>query len=347
MEKFNLTELNDTEIINLFFNKPVVSCEIKNTSHGEIDFREAMIVQLVSGEKFVIKLADNSFTFPDRIRMWQKCAADYRRLGYYAPKIYADKTGEFPVVRYKEHTCVVYAEEFAKFSYENVAARGLASSKYLNEILTMTAKIAQLHADYAEYLSGYCLFGLFAPDDEEDEVMGVAREWKQYAETLPVQFQSQVKRIWTLWTENRNALQAIYDALPTSIFQADLNSSNTLIDHEGKFAGVFDFNLCGKDVLLNYLFREINWDDNETELELLKSAVAVVSRSYHFSPAEKAAAIQIYRCVKPLWYTKLMRLKKAGENLTSVQACLDETEYALTREIDFFPKMTERENTDR
>ena len=74
----DFNELNCNEIAKLFFDEPVVSCNVKNTSHGEADFREALIVQLASGSKFVIKLADNSFTAPDRIRMWQRCAADYR-----------------------------------------------------------------------------------------------------------------------------------------------------------------------------------------------------------------------------------------------------------------------------
>ncbi len=343
MKKFDFKELNCEEIEMLFFDQPITSCEIKNTSHGETDFREALLVQLASGEKFVVKLADNSFTVPDRIRMWQRCAADYRRLGYYTPEILADRLGEFPTVRYKGHNCVVYAEEFAKYAYEDTAARGLASSKYFNEILTMTAKAAALRSDYAEFPSGYCLFSCFAPDDEEDEVMENAREWKRYAESLPAIFQTQTERIWTLWSENREALRAVYSTLPTSIFQADLNSSNTLIDEDGGFAGVFDFNLCGRDVLLNYIFREIYWYDDEQEIDLLRSAIAIIGKQYAFSQAEKDAALMIYRCVKPLWYTKLMRLKQAGGDLSAIQSCLEQTELALTREIDFFSGTVQQE----
>lgn len=336
MKKFALTEVDCAAIVKLFFDERVTSCDIKNTSHGETDFREALIVQLESGNKFVIKLADNDFTFPDKIKMWQRCSQEYRKLGYYAPAILPDKAGMFPTVRYKEHDCVVYAEEYSKYAYEDTAGRGVASSKHFNEILTMTAKIANLHSDYAAYPSGYCLFECFSPSDEEDEVMGNAREWEMYAETLPTTFQPQVERIWALWNENRNALQVIYSELPTSIFQADLNSSNVLINDSGGFAGVFDFNLCGKDVLLNYLFREINWEDDETELELLRSAIAIVRKEYDFSPEEKNAALKIYRCVKPLWYTKMIRLKKAGNDQAAIAACLEQTELALTRDIDFF-----------
>ncbi len=71
--------------------------------------------------------------------------------------------------------------------------------------------------------------------------------------------------------DNRNELEQIYFKLPTSVFQADLNSTNLLLDDNGRFAGVFDFNLCGRDVFLNYLFREIHWQyDEEYLLETLK-----------------------------------------------------------------------------
>ena len=332
----DFNELNCNEIAKLFFDEPVVSCNVKNTSHGEADFREALIVQLASGSKFVIKLADNSFTAPDRIRMWQRCAADYRDLGYYTPRILADKSGEFPTVRYKGHDCAVYAEDFAKYTYEDASANGLAASKYFNDILIMTAKVAALHSDYAEYPSGYCLFECFAPDDEEEEVLENAWEWKRYAETLPEEFHLLIEEIWTLWNENREALNRVYHTLPTSIFQADLNSSNTLIDENENFVGVFDFNLCGRDVLLNYTFREIYWYDDEIEIELMRSAVAVMSDFYSFSQVEKDTALMIYRCVKPLWYTKLMRLKKAGNDVSAIRTCLEQTRLALTRDIDFF-----------
>ena len=99
---------------------------------------------------------------------------------------------------------------------------------------------------------------------------------------------------------------------------------------------MFDFNLCGRDVLLNYVFREIYWYDDEIEIELMRSAVAVMSDFYSFSQVEKDTALMIYRCVKPLWYTKLMRLKKAGNDVSAIRTCLEQTRLALTRDIDFF-----------
>ena len=78
-------------------------------------------------------------------------------------------------------------------------------------------------------------------------------------------------------------MELIYHKLPTSVFSADLNTSNILLDEQGKFVGVYHFNLCGKDVFLNYLFREIY----------------------------------------------------SGDDIEAINACLDKTEFAQTRMIDF------------
>ena len=63
-------ELANSELISifqLFFDKLPYQYEIINTSHGDTDFREAIIVEWNSGEKYVIKLSDNDFTFPEKI----------------------------------------------------------------------------------------------------------------------------------------------------------------------------------------------------------------------------------------------------------------------------------------
>lgn len=324
-------------IVSLFFEENIFVSEIKNTSHGENDFRETVILRTESGNKFVIKLADNDFTFAEKIKMWQRCAEEYRSIGYYTPAILESKSGDFPIVQYKGHRCVAYAEEFSEYSCVDDAGNGIASSKFKNEILTMTAKIANLYSDYTAYPSGYCLFERFSPSDQNDEVMDNALEWKGCAEMLPSEFQPQVQRIWNLWCKNRAELQEIYHQLPTSVFQADLNSSNILIDEKGSFVGVYDFNLSGKDVLLNYLIREMNWpDDDEEELNLIKSAIKIVESVYTFSMIEKYAALMLYRCIKPLWWTRVQRLKKAANDYSAIQECLDKVESMLTRNVDFF-----------
>ena len=197
----------------------------------------------------------------------------------------------------------------------------------------MTARVAARHFDYSPYPSGYCLFETFCPSDKTDEVLENALAWREYALTLPDEFRERTDRIWRLWTDNRAALEKIYHRLPSSVFQADLNLTNILVDDDGRFAGVYDFNLCGRDVFLNYLMRE-------NASSGIREALRISSGAYRFSEAEIEAAPMMYRCLKPLWFTRLEALKKLGDDRRAVAAFLEETERSLTDPLDFRDDMT-------
>lgn len=340
-KKVNMTDYKEFErelfdVFRSFFDDIPVSFETINTSRGDKDFREAVIAVFESGERFVVKLSDNDFTDPEKIKMWRRTASEYRGLGYYCPKIMPDKTGNYPFVNYKGHCCVAYAEEYSPYRFADSFDKSKVSAEeYTREAWIMTAKVASEYFSYTDAPSGYCLFDVFCPSDETDEVLENALEWKKYSRTLPEEFQAQAQRIWGLWTENRKALEPVYRTLPTSVFQADLNPGNLLLDESGKFVGVCDFNLCGREVFLNYLFRETFHYDYKRELNAIFLALKISSEYYRFSAAEKQAALMLYRCIKPLWFDKLERLKQLSGNPDAVRAYLHETENSLTEEIDF------------
>ena len=339
MDKWQQATQEIQDIFSLFFDETIISCRLINTSINDSDLRETVIAKTSSGGRWVIKLADNDFTFPERIKVWQRTVQEYLDLGYYCPKILCDKTGAFPAIEYKGHSCVAYAEEYSK--YAPIEEREHGDSERGNalfaschkDIWSMTAKVAAKHLDYTEYPSGYCMFETFCPSDETDEVLENALCWKEYADTLPGEFGSQVQRIWRLWNDNRAALEKVYKKLPASVFQADLNKTNILIDDNGRFAGVYDFNLCGKDVFLNYLMRE-NLGDFEAEIKAICDALKTASEYYHFSDIEKDSALMLYRCIKPLWFTRVDRLKTCRGDNKATKELLDKTEHYLTADID-------------
>ena len=322
----------------LFFSRAPVSAELIDSSRGDADFRNTLIFTAADGEKQVLKIVSNDFTFPEKIRMWQRTIEEYLALGYYCPRIFADKQGGFPEVSFRNHNCVAYAEEYSKYrSLEDRTEDGERSTDagaYAEEVWSMTAKIAAKKLYYTEYPSAYCLYTTFSPSEEADEVLENALDWRRTAGSLPDEFSEQVQRIWELWRGNREALEPLYAKLPTSVFQADLNATNLLVDEEGRFKGICDFNLSGKDVFLNYLMRE-NYGDFEAEIEKIRRALRIACRYYTFSEEEKAAALPLYRCLKPLWFIRVEDLREAGDDREAIRRCLDRTEHYLTEDIDF------------
>ena len=329
-----------TSTFSLFFDDiPIVIRKI-DTGHGDNDFRETVIIETDLGNKYVMKLADNDFTFPEKIGVWKRTVKEYQKLGYYCPRIYHDKSGIFPVIDFCGHKCVVYAEEYAPFhpasnrDSDDKSQNKTLYESYKQDVWKMTARVAAQYFDYTEHPSAYCLFESFCPSDKTDEVLENALAWKDYADTLPLEFKEQVERIWRLWTDNRTALEPIYKQLPTSIFQADLNPTNILLDDKNRFVGVYDFNLCGRDVFLNYLMRE-NFSDFQNELTMICDALRIAKDYYQFSDLEKDTALILYRCLKPLSFIGLESLKELGNDSKAIRAFLDETEYYLTAQIDF------------
>ena len=324
-------QYDENTIVGLFGLDGVKEIRTVDTCHGDDDFREAVFVTTADGRRLVIKVAGNAFTTPESVGMWQRCADEYRKLGYYTPGIFAAEGGEFPLVDYKGHRCVAYAEEYSRYE----SAANVTDPRYLfDDLYIMTARVAAKRFDYTDIPSGYTMFDLY-PGDEMDEVTCNALDFKEYCETLPECFREQTDRMFRRWEENRRELEKIYRELPRSVFQADFNKTNVLIDSDGRFVGIYDFNLAGRDVFLNYLFREILGRTMEEELAEILRALRIVKKYYTFSEEEIAAAPLIYRCVKPLWFCPVDDLKNAGTDRAAIQKQLDEMEYAQVREIDF------------
>lgn len=351
----SLLIIEQREIARLFREEEPVNITVKNSSHGEEDFREALLVEY-EDEKIVIKLAENGFTDEEHLMMWMTIAEKYKELGYYCPQFIKALDGTFPKVSYNGHNCIVYAEEYSKYrsadelikdKYQESGLMEEGYYSFLRDVVLMNARVAAKHYDFTGLPSGYCMFETFEPGDECDEVAEDATKWKQVADKLPEQFREQVERIWNNWLEARKQLRDIYDDLPTSVFQADINDTNVLLDEDGKFQGVYDFNIGGKEVFLNLIFREApyvstrGWDafyQPDHFINCIKRVLQISAEVYEFNELETQAAPLLYRCIKPLYWYSTELLKKAGNDENEIQSCLDFIEYEQMRELDFWEK---------
>ncbi len=345
-----------SEIFRLFAPEQPREYETIDSSRGDGDFRLAVVARWAPGvlppelgDRMVIKLADNGFTDPERIGLWARLSGEYRSRGYWCPRILGTLAGEYPLVEYEGRRCMVYGEEYARLrtadKCEPAPVFPDGRYTYLDGLLRMNGEIAAAHFDFTDLPSAWCLFRVFDPADAEDEVMENAHEWLAEAEKLPAEHQPRVRRIWDRWVENRRFLEREYPRLPASVFQADLNSTNILLDGEGRFAGLMDFNLAGRETFLNYLFREVPFifgkgegspeeAPEETILRRILYALGVVREVYPFCQAEKELALPLYRCLCPLWFTSVDQLK-AAKTEEEVRRALEDVERAQTREIDF------------
>lgn len=96
---------------------------------------------------------------------------------------------------------------------------------------------------------------LCAPDTT-DEATECAVAFVNYIRDNIPAFLSQAEALLEMFYKRQEELKTVYPSLPTSCFQADLNDSNILLDEDSNFVGLIDFNLCGKEPILNYAVRE-------------------------------------------------------------------------------------------
>ena len=203
--------MDNNEIVSLFSEKLPLGIEMKNTSHGEEDFRETWRVDL-GEEKIVIKLSANGFTDEKHLALWERIAQEYRSLGYYCPRFIRARDGTFPTVAYNDRNCIVWGEEFSKYrSAEELIKDRFSDTKllkdgwysFLEDAMIMDAKVAACHFDFTDLPSAYCMFETFDPSDKSDETTEDAEKWLTLAQTLPDRFQGRVERIWNNWLSAR------------------------------------------------------------------------------------------------------------------------------------------------
>lgn len=260
--------------------------------------------------------------------------------------------GTFPRVDYKGRRCLVWAEEYSIYRsaeelindrYSDTRLEKDGYYTFLEDALLMDAKVAAQHFDFTTKPSAFCMFELFDPNDETDETTEDATKWLTAAKELPEEFAKQVDRIWTNWVDARTELEKIYHSLPTSVFQADINYTNVLLDENANFKGVYDFNIGGREVYINLLFRQTpyvsngkeNLEEDDNFAKSIIHGLQIVRRVYTFSELEKQAAPLLYKCIRPLWWYASVELKEAGGDREKIHALLDGIEYEQTRVIDF------------
>lgn len=373
------------EIIKLFTDEVPQNIKEIDTSHNETDFRKVFIADFGDGEdKKVFKVSCNGFTTPERITGWQKSIETYRSLGCYCPLIYGGRSGNFPEVEFEGHRCVAYAEEFSKYptvedvfgtiKYPPERSEGMSDDRYtelsdevarnneryskripeiskdgyytyLPHLYRISALLAGMKLDFTPFPSGYASFEKFDPNDADEEVRECADTWHKMALGLPEQFRERVDIIWDRWEKNRDRLRKQYHLLPTTVFQADTNPTNVLIDENNEFKGLMDFNLCGRDSLLNYIMRETPYTATTRDFceeglkdyyaDTIKQAFGYIKPYYKFGADEIRLAPMLFRYLRPLFYEAQEDLEDAGRDTDKIEKALAKVEYLQTVDYDF------------
>lgn len=343
--------------ISLYYDRDNIECKTLDLCRGEDDYRQVYIVD--DGErKLVIKRVSNTFSDKRRIEGWFRLMEEYRGLGIYCPAVVPNRFGEYihcDTIDGRDY--FTYAEAFAAYPIaEDVGEEhykdALGHDTFMPDVLRSLGKVASAHLDVVDWPSTYCLLEPFCAPDTTDEATECAELFAQYVrENLPT-YQPRVEELLQLFYKRQAEVREIYDTLPTSCFQADLNDSNILLDEDDRFAGLINFNLCGKEPVLNYAIREALWGVSDKRLfgekgsrlylydkdlealrmELFLTNMGYIGETYTFTDAEKEAFPILFRYMNGFWWFHVDEIKRVHEDTTMVEKLLDALEWAMNRD---------------
>lgn len=343
--------------ISLYCDREVTVLKNLDLCRGEQDYRKVYIVD--DGERrLVIKHISNTFSDRRRIEGWFKLMEEYRRIGLYCPAILPNRNGELLHCHRKEgRDYYVYAEEYAIYeTAEQVGREAYRDAQghdcYMPDVLRALGKIASARLDILDWGSAYCLLEPFCAPDTTDEATECAIAFVDYLREHMPAFLPRAEGLLKTFYQRQEEVKAVYPALPTSCFQADLNDSNILLDGDRRFVGLIDFNLCGREPVLNYAVREALWGvsdkrlfgENDSRLYfydkelddlrigLFLENIACVQETYSFGPVERAAFPVLFRYMNSFWWFHLHEIELIREDESKVEKLLDWLEYQMTRD---------------
>ncbi len=302
---------------------------------GEYDIRFVFLVDTDQGEHVAVKATNNSFTTPARIAGWKRLIDLYNDSGIYAPRIIPDLEGELCSV-YCEGTIefCVYAEEMKKNKTTKEFGLTGREAPFFDGMVAACAKMARASVALPAWSSAWCIYDTFCAEDETDETYERARHFCDVVDARMPQFRDRTRRIWGRFLSLYESLRPAYQQLPKAFLQGDEGGDNALVDENGNFVGVIDFNLAGAETILNYMFRNfcrvyIAQDEfprladaaflRSKDAEM-KARLDVVRRHYAFGDAERALFPAYYQMAYPLECDLCQSFEKAILRGDTVQA---------------------------
>lgn len=343
--------------ISLYYDTEVTDVKTLDLCRGDDDYRKVHIVDN-GHRKLVIKYLSNTFSDKRRIEGWFKLMDEYRKIGLYCPAIVPNCNGELlhcDTVDGRDY--YTYAEEYSVYE----TAEHIGKEKYKDahghdrftpDVMRALGKIASAKLDILDWASAYCLLEPFCTPDTTDEATECAVAFVNYIRDNIPAFLPRAETLLEMFYKRQEELRSVYPSLPTSCFQADLNDSNILLDGDTNFVGLIDFNLCGKEPILNYAVREALWGVSDKRLfgekdsrlyfydkelddlriNLFLENIAYIQETYKFSSFEKDAFPILFRYMNSFWWFHLDEIKLIKEDESKITQLFDWLEYQMTRD---------------
>ena len=287
-------ELDDVKALSSDFG--VVKFDDVNlidTSHDLNDVRLNYIID----KKLVLRVCNAPDMSENRIDELNRLIERYRESGLKCPKFLKNQNGNYFE---KWEAYFVYVSEYIDLPIA-VDAKLENEDALEIEIEQFIARFAKKYknCDLIDTMSMYSLFDL-SPFDKQNGVDEKQDNFNHLTKYLVEIGEDKLADKLTKRNEIiRAELKKVYKSLPHCVFQADENFSNVLVDENGHFAGLIDFNLAGTDVIVNHFanlsgfkYSSVEWGKQtpeevfEESLKSYRQHIAIMLKEYDATQEE-------------------------------------------------------------
>lgn len=271
--------------------------EVIDTSKDAEDLRYNYFIN----NQYVLKISSAVTVNEKFLKNAQDLILRYKKTGVYCPEIKQTKYNTFLGEYVKNDiSFVYYMEEKSKYNVKEEKEH--IDYIFKKQMLGHLGKLASeyVNVDLIETKSMWSLIELSPYDKEIDE------KQDNFNELIPclkaINQKKLAEELSELNNRSRKKIKEYMKRLPRCVFQGDLNDSNILVDKQGKFQGLIDFNMYGTEININCFLNEsmyyITQDDFEklTGVEILNKVIRVqedlltaITSQYHLNQEEEKA----------------------------------------------------------
>lgn len=286
MKQYEIEKINDIKMID--------------SSRGEEDIRHNYIID----KKYVLRMNSAKIFSEERLRNLNCLIKRYNDFGIKAPLFLNDKSGK---ILHEDNDVFYYVSEYLDGLVPPDELTKEQTRILINERLKLIASFAEKYRDegFFSFMSMYSLFDL-SPYDEPLGIDEKQDNLNQLVQTLrDCNEADMAEKLETLNCEIRDELLRIYKDLPRCVFQGDENWGNLIVDENYHICGLFDFNMAGTDVIVNYFANNAllepgfleeeyfakfsaEWIYKKT-MEAFKENTKILESNYNFSELERVA----------------------------------------------------------
>lgn len=246
MNKLTIDECRD--ILKEYDFNHIENMELIDSSHGEDDIRYNYIVD----RRYVLRVNSAKVFTEQRLIELNRLVRRYRNYGIDAPLYLCDKNG---IILHKMERCFYYVSEYVDGIIPPEKLTEEQSRILVQERLRLIAEFAQANKDIdlSKVMSMYSVFEL----SPYDELTGIDEKQDNLNTLVEALLESDntemAQKIKNCNDIIRKELLKTHKILPRCVFQGDENWKNVCIDDDFHIVGLFDFNMAGTDVIVNYL----------------------------------------------------------------------------------------------